>query len=478
MNEQELRKIHLSPAGCAVDIGDGSERGEYVDQDYIITKLGRPHRAVNLMYCCYPNDDGWPDRASTVFKNTSGVCWSYPYDDYFPYHNSFLGGSSGEPFKSMRDIRKHGQDIILTLTIDPNVNDDVLISIANDLRTFGRMYLRINHEATGNWFAFTKRCSYKQIADFFVRFQNILKEYAPNVSVILCIGGLDRNDPHKIEKEDEFYDAIVNTDIWSMDQYIALNWGWPAEKAEKDNCVYFRYDVIDIIKYFEDSCKRFYELNSNTSKPFYLSEINADGDVTGPYEQAECIKSFYKIISDKKPDWLNAVCLYQFRDRGRLGLEYEHPSNFGTGIETPLLNAYKKIIEDPYFNPSIEYDSSVSLPVKLRWTSSEDAEGISLKADIKETPVFCELIFDKNDNSNYLIKFNGLWFYKSPECRFIDLMPSFFKNSFVSGSSYYIHFFAPPASGENDLSIQDGFYNYYYEVSEIPQVRIRYNSFY
>ena len=49
----------------------------------------------------------------------------------------------------MRDIRRHGQDVILTLTIDPNVSDDHLIAIANDLRTFGRMFLRINHEATG-----------------------------------------------------------------------------------------------------------------------------------------------------------------------------------------------------------------------------------------------------------------------------------------------------------------------------------------
>lgn len=31
----EIKKIHMGPAKCAVDLGDGSERGEYVNQDYI-----------------------------------------------------------------------------------------------------------------------------------------------------------------------------------------------------------------------------------------------------------------------------------------------------------------------------------------------------------------------------------------------------------------------------------------------------------
>jgi hypothetical protein len=29
-------KLHMGPAKCAVDLGDGSERGEYVNQDYIL----------------------------------------------------------------------------------------------------------------------------------------------------------------------------------------------------------------------------------------------------------------------------------------------------------------------------------------------------------------------------------------------------------------------------------------------------------
>ena len=54
----EVYRIHMGKAKCAVDLGDGSERGEYVDQDYILAKMGRPHRSISLMYCYYPLDEG------------------------------------------------------------------------------------------------------------------------------------------------------------------------------------------------------------------------------------------------------------------------------------------------------------------------------------------------------------------------------------------------------------------------------------
>src|SRR5215831_5681917 len=77
--------VRLGPAPCALDLGDGSERGEYVNQDYILQLLGRPHRCINLMYCYYPYDKGWPQRASVAFKPDKPFAWAYPYDDYFPY---------------------------------------------------------------------------------------------------------------------------------------------------------------------------------------------------------------------------------------------------------------------------------------------------------------------------------------------------------------------------------------------------------
>ena len=46
----KIKKITLTPACCGLDLGDGSERAEYVNQDYILNTLGRPHRNIGIMY--------------------------------------------------------------------------------------------------------------------------------------------------------------------------------------------------------------------------------------------------------------------------------------------------------------------------------------------------------------------------------------------------------------------------------------------
>ena len=169
MSEYKIYSLHMGKAKCAVDLGDGSERGEYVNQDYILNKMGRPHRSISLMYCYYPLDKEFPGRISEVMKDEDvSFAWDYPYDDYFTYKGGLEGNTEGEPFTFMRDVRRHGQDVTLTLTVDPHVSDEQLIAIANDLRPFGRLLLRINHEATGNWFSFNKRCTYQEVADFYL----------------------------------------------------------------------------------------------------------------------------------------------------------------------------------------------------------------------------------------------------------------------------------------------------------------------
>ena len=76
---QKLYKIHMGKAECAVDLGDGSERGEYVNQDYILNKLGRPHRSISLMYCYYPLDEQFPQRISEAMKDKKvSFQWDYP----------------------------------------------------------------------------------------------------------------------------------------------------------------------------------------------------------------------------------------------------------------------------------------------------------------------------------------------------------------------------------------------------------------
>lgn len=98
MELKNLYKVHMGKANCAIDLGDGSERGEYVNQDYILAKLERPMRSISLMYCYYPLDKGWPGRASVVHASPDvSFAWDYPYDDYFTYRAASAAAQRGNP---------------------------------------------------------------------------------------------------------------------------------------------------------------------------------------------------------------------------------------------------------------------------------------------------------------------------------------------------------------------------------------------
>ena len=475
--DSKALSIHMGPAKCAVDLGVGSERGLYVNQDYILHKLGRPHRAINLMFCYYPLDKGWPVRASIAHASDDvSFAWDYPYDDYFPYLGGLNGTRNSEPFTYMRDVRRHGQDVLLTLTIDPHVTDEHLIAIAHDLTTFGRVLLRINHEATGNWFSFNKRCTYQEVADFYVRFHNIIKEHAPNVSTILCIGGIEDLNKKEMEKEPEFTEAVKVTDIWSVDKYMSLHWGWPYDIAERGGTSHKRDSVEKTYQLTKKSYERFKELNGGISKPMVMSEFNSDGDVTGPYDQAAMVKEFCHMLKNEPADWFSGFTFYQFRDDGRLGLEITDPNNPTVGIEQPVLKTYKEIIHDEYFLPSITTTKEVNFPATLRWGSSEDADGLALPITFEKNPVFFEAYFDDDIvDLNLMMEVNGRWFYKSPGVKCIDMMPAFFDKLLVGPCELTLNIFAPPATGENDPTQGDDWtMNYYTTIKKLPSIRLRY----
>lgn len=470
-------QLHMGPAKCAVDLSDGSERGCYVNQDYILRKLGRPHRSINLMYCYYPLDKGWPGRASVVHASDSvAFAWDYPYDDYFTYKGGINGNLQDEPFTCMRDVRRHGQDVLLTLTIDPHVSDEHLIAIAKDLTTFGRMYLRINHEATGNWFSFNKRCTYQEVADFFVRFHKIVKQYAPNVQTILCIGGIEHLDKEEMEKETEFAEAVRHTDIWSVDKYMALHWGWPYDVAERGGKTHRRDTVAKTYELTKRSFERYSHLCGGIKKPMVMSEFNADGDVTGPYDQVKMIKEFCDMLKAEPADWFSGFTFYQFRDNGRLGLEITDPNNSEVGMEQPAMKAYKEIIQDEYFYPSFKEAEEVSFPVTLRWGSFEDSTGLSIPLHFDNNPAFAEVTFDDEMKGlNLMLELNGNWVYKAPGVKTIDLMPGFFEKPLKGACDLTLKLFAPPASGENDPSQgTDWTENYYTVIKKLPDVRLRF----
>ena len=72
-----------------------------------------------------------------------------------------------------------------------------------------------------------------------------------------------------------------------------------------------------------------------------------------------------------------------------------------------------------------------------------------------------------------MLEINGRWFYKSPKARCIDLMPAFFGSRLNGPADLTLRIFAPPATGENDLSAEEGLFNYYHTLNELPELRIR-----
>ncbi len=477
MSEYKIYDLHMGPAKTAVDLTDGSERGEYVDQDYILRQLGRPHRCINLMYCYYPNDEGWPVRAhdAHAHDNITDV-WDYPYDDYFTYKGGLNGSLDGEPFNYMRDVRRHGQDVCLTLTIDPFVSDEHLVAICKDLSTFGRVLVRVNHEATGNWFSFNKRASYEQVADFFTHVCDVFHKEAPNCKLILCLDGCKNPDDEKMEMEDVFAEAARHADIVSVDRYMALHWGWPVDVAEEGGNTFSRSRVEDIYTMCKKSYERYAYVNGGLHKPMVLSELNADADVTGPYDQAEMFRRFADLLKEDGENWLSAFTMYMFRDRGRLGLEIEDPNNSDIGIRQPLMDTYRKLIHEDFFSPAMENGAEAVFPKKLRWGSFEDSDGIAVELELKSNPVFFEAYFEDGlENANLMMEVNGEWFYKKPGVKCVDLSSAFFYKKLEGPAKMSLKIFAPPATGENDPTQgEDWQMNYYYTLEKLPRLRIKY----
>ncbi|MBR6274505.1 MAG: hypothetical protein IKR27_05800 [Lachnospiraceae bacterium] len=470
-------KTHMGPATTAVDLTDGSERGEYVDQDYILRQLGRPHRCINLMYCYYPNDEGWPKRAhdAHAHDNLTDI-WDYPYDDYFTYKGGIGGNLDDEPFNFMRDVRRHGQDVCLTLTMDPFLDEAHISAVCKDLAKFGRVQVRVNHEATGNWFSFNKRASYEQVAAFFVKVCEVFHKEAPNCKLILCLDGCKNPNEEKMEMEDIFADAARACDIVSVDRYMALHWGYPVDVCDFGGNTHQRSKVEDIYNMCKKSYERYAVVNNGLYKPMVLSELNADADVTGPYDQAAMFRKFADMLEEDKDNWLNGFTMYMFRDRGRLGLEIQDPNNENVGIRQPLMDTYREMIHEDFFSPKMEEGEKVSFPAKLRWGSFEDSDGIAVPLTLEKTPVFFELFFnDGLEDANLMIEIGGEWFYKAPGVKCIDLASAFFNKKIEKETEMALRFFAPPATGENDESQGDDWQlNYYYELPKLPEIRIVY----
>jgi hypothetical protein len=441
-------RVKLEPAACSLDLGDGSERGEYVSQDYIFRALGRPHRSINLMYCYYPYDKGWPQRASVAFPPSRPFAWAYPYDDYFPYGGGRKGNTRGEPFQQMRDIRRHGQDVTLTLAIDCAVRSSELERLAEELAPFARMRLRINHECDGDWFAFNKRYKHEVIAAFFIRFAKILKKRAPSLQTICCWGTLDPKTK-KLKHFDALAPMLEHADIWSIDKYLSLHYGWPFNICEKGDIYksYMRYGVPriwDEMHFIYESFSKY----TGQKKPLEICEFNADGDVAGRRDQAALLTGFYRRVIKEKPKFLKGITYYQFRDRGRLGLEQEDPNLPGVGIASDFFEDYRRILhEERHFAPKETWTPlGPRRPRVMSHRASDDADGIGWRVKVPRDASFFEIKLPKE--LNLLVRVGKGWFYKRPGTEWVDATGA----ARAAGSRVEVVIFAPPGDGTNPSS--------------------------
>lgn len=253
---------------------------------------------------------------------------------------------------------------------------------------------------------------------------------------------------------------------------MALHFGWPYDIAEKDSGRYNHSSVDYYFNRFNNTCQRLREITGQNKK-MMTAEFSTDGDVTGAMHQAESILRFADAFKEQG-EWFGGISFYQFRDRGRLGLELEDPNNNSVGIRQPLMAEYKKLIHHPHFLPKIDTRENISLPATLRWGGSEDADGISIPIALERVPEFFEVTFE--DELSLMLEIGGRWFYKSPAVKTIDLMPAFYGRNDVPGN-LSLNIFATPPNGENVPNSGDGWnYDYVTQLENMPIFRIRYDA--
>ncbi len=440
------RRVRLAAPPCSIGITDGSERGSYVPQSHLLKAIGRPHHIVNLMFQYYPEMENWP---------TQGVNWHGFYrnnelnkgDGYFPLVLE-PGGRWGQAYlRQIEDVRALGQEPQLTLTLLTHTPDEALIRIAESLRPYAPMRIRINHECNGVWFYFNQVSGYREVSDFFIRFHRILHEYAPGIQTVACWNGPgdtienpETPNPNRgMLTDDQLGPMFRIADIISFDQYASLHYGWPDPAFDAAHPThYFRVPFERWWQTLEDFHRDISELRGSDT-PVEIHEINEDANLTGFEAQAGWITRFYREAARRKLSWLTNITFYQFRDRGGLGLEQEDLHDATRYRALPSLAAYREAIDDPRFALCIEADNDGD---SLLWQSPSHAQGVEYFYDVPAETT-CALLTGSS-RQHLLIEHNGQWTLKP---RGIE---QFVLTREPGPCGLRIHIFTPPPDGRNN----------------------------
>ncbi len=362
-----------------------SERSDFVPMDYIFSKLGRIHDGIQVLKAYYPYHEKWsPHKKISEIEHGEDInfAWGYDYEDYNPFNLLVEGGNSQKQFE---DIKRYGSDIHLTLTMDLSLSDQDIEKVVRSLTTFGRVFLRVNHECNGTWFPFNKFYNYKEVSDFFVRCHKIVKANSSNIFTVFSLSS-DFYVKDKVVcdmflrlNQDEMREALQTADYWSLDKYASLHYAWPYEETitpESKN-TYFQGTVEDWWRLIEECYLNMIWHNGLSLKPLFINEFNTDSDVDGAEAQARMVGSVYDRINRGDFPWLAGITLYQFRDYGGLGLEKGNLSKFK---ETPSLSVYRDIIQNIHYNIRIEdWQEWPHNKYHFAWFNSDSIRGLCIR---------------------------------------------------------------------------------------------------
>jgi hypothetical protein len=382
----KIKKCTLKSNGTAFILNNGSERGDFIDCEKILWSMGRIHDGIQMMKTYYPSDPSWTTEGKiSKFSNKESVsfAWGHDYDDYEPYD---IHEPASKTRKQLEQVKQFGADVHLTLTMDMSLSELELERVFEPLKNFGKVYLRINHEANGYWFRHNTLHSYKEVSDFFVTCHKIIKRISSNIYTVFNVSAdafvgdginnaVTNKDAHL--EEHELLEAVKIADYWSIDKYVTLNWGWPHTHPDSSPD-YFEGTIDTWWRLVEECYLLMASMNGGQCKPLFIGEFNTDSDVVGEQGQVDTIKDVYKRIRLSRYPWLKGISMYQYCDEGGLGLNKGNQYGYQ---ETPALAAYRTEIHETDYICDLDEQEWDRSSFSFSWKDIDSIKGLKVELD-------------------------------------------------------------------------------------------------
>lgn len=415
-----VRRIRQGSPTVRLFMSDGSERSDYMPQRQAIKLLGAPHSGVNLMSCYYPRQSFWPERRlfgpgvphyRHSFADQTERTRLHDMNEWTDGYYSFeIDDPRTQVLKQVADVRRYGQEPRLSVTADIDTSDEELVRMAEVLRPFGRMQLRLNHEANGcTWFRFARnvgsksgveaRKLYYDISQFFIRAHHVFRDVAPLVTFVACYNGPGERARRGEIEEGRLpcvpYDELglmylLPNIILSLDQYGSLHYGWPGHTIPSPpvignvNHAEHRAFALTPIGLCEGVISLYWRIMRQMRGEEVrvdLGELNFDEDIHGPDIQAYLVHEVYSWIR-QHPEVVQSVTFYELTDMSGLGLFRQRRYGDLEHLKTTvLLDVYRQIMRwEEFRHPHavLEELKPGARRVELVWRSSVDAEGLEL----------------------------------------------------------------------------------------------------